>query len=326
LTSIVTGHPPALENKTQPEPTAKSLSRIPESIVISPNGKHILIGFFDSRKVVHLSENDREEIALKHPVSVMAIANDGTFVTACLECRYTIWQRTNELSIETASWTRAVAISPDGNLVVAGGENGSCSIRKRDGIEYHVFEKFSLTSAITTMTLTPSGNYLALGTESGALYLMNLVNMVRWSDWVMDAEVISIALSNDGWCLFARDIRNSTSFWTKGKNTPLKGLEVALSEGEEYAKITNEGVQICGKATRTVDHPGAKNVFISGDGSTVVTMCKRFVKIWTGNTPTTYTLGDAKSHFSLAALSRDGSTIALANDTAPEVTLIQMKS
>ncbi len=309
-----------------PVPKQRNLPAIPEMIIFSPNGQHLAVGFFDDRRVVHFNGENRATFVLGHPVHSMAIANNGRLVTSCLQRRCIVWTGERHQTIDAESWVQAVAISEDSALVVVGQKNGSCSLyRLQDGM-YILHSHFTLRSAITAATLTPSGADLALGTASGDIHLMNIPEQRRSSKWQMNGEIISIALSDEGSRLFARDISNSTRFWTNEATEPLEGLEVALSEGMDYAKITDEGVEICGKNARIVDHPGANQIFISGNGSTVVTICGDCAMIWSNRPPITVTLENPDSCFTMAAVSADGGTIVLADDTSKAITIIQINS
>ena len=148
------------------------------SIAFSPDGSLVAAGTDDSKLgIVRVSDwSDVRRIDQAHgPVDDIAFTPDNQQVISTGDDRVTLWQVTGstvrrDLVRQTAFRGKSVAVSPDGALAVAGGNDGLLRIWSL--ADYGSLPPlFGHGSAVLAVRFAPDGNRLAAAYEDGSVWL-----------------------------------------------------------------------------------------------------------------------------------------------------------
>ncbi len=152
------------------------------SIACSPDSTRMAVGSeaFGGVEIVDLRSGKVSRLDPNRTDRVLAVAfsPDGGYVAAGEDASVVVWNlEENRKEFEVAvPWPRAIAFSPDGQILATAGQNGSEFWDAKTGA---VMKGFPASGRIVSLTYSPDGQLLALGDWSGGVSVWDLKSRSR---------------------------------------------------------------------------------------------------------------------------------------------------
>lgn len=161
--------------------------------------------------------------------AIAAFAVDGTLVS------WNVPTGVRSIIVEGMHRVEALAFSPDGKILVAGGSDGNLTFIRFD-LPNHPITSRKLTSAIGRIVMASSGNRM-LSLQSHSLALWNLDQREIIWERNTAAELSSAAFSPDG-SLIALSAGQDILIWEAATGNPVPGFRAQERVGDFVADVT----------------------------------------------------------------------------------------
>ena len=129
-----------------------------------------------------------------------------------------------------------IAISPDGSLIAAGGENGTLVLVNRETGKMKRLKGHEMD--VHNLQFHPGGDWLVSAGEDKRIIFWSLPEGRRTKIWQAPAQVWGLAISSDGNLLASGGTDNEITLWemkTGRKQTILKGHKDTISRGLTFS-------------------------------------------------------------------------------------------
>lgn len=194
-------------------------------------GSLITASMDDSFKVTPLNPfaYTPEKFATDSPVSGVAAHDNGTIAACSMHSLYLV-KNGAVVATEKVNYSpKSIAISPDGNEVAAGGENGKVYLYNVSGntfAEKGVYE--GQRDHVTALDYSKDGKFLATGCKDRSVFVFNRANGANETlGWVFHTSRInSIAFSPDSQHVATGSLDQNVIVWDMGdknKKVVVKG-------------------------------------------------------------------------------------------------------
>ena len=185
------------------------VSDAPQNVVISPDGKSVLIGYIGGSAVLwDITSGEMVKIFYGHEAEVhsLAFSPDGNYVlTGGLDKTARVWSvqsGTELLRLNTSGIVNSVAFSPDGQAVLTGCADGTVQLW-----DVHPTSKLPIFTgdntniggvSLSAVAFSPDGNYLATGGTDG-LKLWDMDTGELWRAFADSGSInYAVRFSPDG--------------------------------------------------------------------------------------------------------------------------------
>ncbi|MDF1590405.1 MAG: caspase family protein [Desulfobacterales bacterium] len=233
---------PVLIGKSDLSREIKQKAPIVNKIDISPDGRHVLSGSFDSFILWDISQGQKIQ-TFAHP---KGFAGDTTAVAFSPDGKYfasggkgtKLWDLATRQEIKTFDDNRGFSItfSPDGKYILCGGPPSDLALFSKpkpptmklyDVSTGEEIKDFKLQKNIWSVAFSPDGKYVLSGGSGGKMDLWNIssgkaIRTVEASGGFMDPRVNAVSFSSDGKHVLSGGSDNTVRLWNANNLTQLK--------------------------------------------------------------------------------------------------------
>jgi WD40 repeat protein len=256
----------------------RPFEQTPEQVVLSPDGSHLAVSFWNSRKII-VTKDDGSQVThtFRREVEKIALANNGRIVVSGLTKEYGIFKDlTENTCYDTAACVMGVAISASGDRIATGRENGIFSVRDASTRCYEPIIREKTDHEISCINLSPDGKLVGIGTKEGTVLLYDLTSKKFTQTLAAKGETFSLFVSNGG----KFSITTSLHRYISDKWQYLRPVSAGTVSARECAYIDSQGTWLWDeKREQQIPHK-ARKIRLSPEGSTCVTADRHMLQVW----------------------------------------------